>query len=102
MKTALPAAPPAMARTWAWVSDVDGTGVGVEVGEEVTLAARFAVLDEENVVVLSLLLCEFDVELAAALKLVVVAAAEADSAGKSWPSGHPVPSPWQGSVKQHP
>ena len=90
MKTAPPAAPPAIARTWAWVRDVDGTGVGVGVGDEVRLAARSVVLDEDevvvedlaaedDVVVVLLLLCNFEVELAAALELAD--ATDANAAG---------------------
>ena len=75
-RTAPPAVPPAMARTWACVKDVDGTGVGVEVGEDVGLAARPVVLEDK--VVLEELVAEevvaeedvFEVELAAAPELV--------------------------------
>ena len=83
----------------------------MDAGDEVRLAARSVVLDEDevvveelaaedDVVVLLLLLCDFEVELAAALELAEVA--DANAAGKSCPSGHPVPPPWQGFVKQHP
>ena len=48
INTPAPAEPPAMARTWACVRPVDGDEVGVGVGEEVRLAARSVVFDEDE------------------------------------------------------
>ena len=101
-KTDAPADPPAIARTCACVRDVDAAGVCVEVGEDLGLTVRAVVLDEDDDEVVEELELGDDVESDDRLEVVGLDVTDANAAGKSWPSGHPVPSPWQGSVRQQP
>jgi hypothetical protein len=90
---------------------VDAAVVGIAVGED---AARAVVLDEDDDEVVDelkveeagsvvlLWVCDVDVERGDKLEVVGLDVKDANAEGKSWPSGHPVPSPWQGSVKQQP